>query len=181
MVYVLLGAGFEETEAVVPVDLMRRAGIDAKFVGIGGDCITGGNGITVKADMTIEDIALEQMEMLVLPGGNGGVKSIGKNALAVNAILYAYEHQKYIAAICAAPTLLGKLGLLNGVNAVCYPGMEDAMTGAHFAGNVKTVRDGRFVFGQAPGAALDFGLRLVEVLKGEDAAAKVNHSIYYKS
>lgn len=181
MVYVLLGTGFEEMEAIVPVDLMRRAGIDAKFVGIGGEFITGGNGITIKADLKIEDIPLEQIEMVVLPGGNRGVKSIGENALSVNAIMYAYTHQKYIAAICAAPTLLGKLGLLDGVTAVCYPGMEDGMTGAHFAGDVKTVQDGRFIFGQAPGAAIDFGLKLVDVLKGKNAAEKINDFIYYKS
>lgn len=168
-------------EAIVPVDLMRRAGIDAKFVGIGGDCITGGNGITVKADLKIEDIELEQMEMVVLPGGNGGVKSIRGSTLAMNAIKYAFDNNKLIAAICAAPTILGKLGFLNGVNAVCYPGMEVSLTGAHFAGNVKTVQDGRFIFGQAPGAAIDFGLKLVEVLKGVDAAMKVNDFIFYKS
>lgn len=179
MVYVLLGTGFEEIEAVVPVDLMRRAGIEAKFVGIGGDCITGGNGISVKADLKIEDIELSRMDMIVLPGGTGGVKSIGGSAAAVDAIKYAYTNQKYIAAICAAPTLLGKLSLLSGVKAVCYPGMEEAMTGAQFAGKVKTVRDGRFIFGQAPGAAIEFGLQLVEALKGENTAKKVDDFIFY--
>lgn len=176
MVYVLLAAGFEEIEAVAPVDLMRRAQIDVQFVSIGGDLITGRSGIAVKADIGIEDIRLDQMEMIVLPGG-GGVDGIGASAPAVAAIRYAYEHQKFIAAICAAPTLLGKLGLLGGVTAVCYPGMEGGMTGARWAGNVKTVRDGRFIFGQAPGAAVDFGLKLVEALKGTAAAKKVGGDI----
>ena len=180
MVYVLLGGGFEEMEAIAPVDIMRRAGFDVKYAGIGGDMITGGNGITLKADVAVADISLDNMDMIVLPGGNGGVKSIGKSEAALNAIKYAYENGRFIAAICAAPTLLGKLGMLKGVRAVCYPGMEDDMSGAIFAGNVKTVRDGRFVTGQAPGAAVDFGLLLVEVLKGKAAAEKVNGFIYYK-
>ncbi|NLA86944.1 MAG: DJ-1/PfpI family protein [Clostridiales bacterium] len=178
MVYVLLGTGFEEIEAVAPVDLMRRAKIDVQIVGIGGDLITGRNGITIRADVRVEDIELEQMEMIVLPGG-AGIESIGADTSALNAIKYAYDHQKYIAAICAAPTLLAKLGMLNGVNAVCYPGMEDEMPGARWAGSVKTVRDGRFVFGQAPGAAIDFGLKLIEALKGEAEARKVNNDIFY--
>ncbi|NLT15040.1 MAG: DJ-1/PfpI family protein [Clostridiales bacterium] len=176
MVYVLLGTGFEEIEAVAPVNLMRRAEIDVRFVGIDGDLIAGRSGIGVRADVRIEEIRLDEMEMIVLPGG-GGVDSIGASAPAVTAIKYAYEHQKYIAAICAAPTLLGKLELLNGVTAVCYPGMEGGMTGARWAGNVKTVQDGRFIFGQAPGAAIDFGLKLVEVLKGKAAAKKVSDAI----
>jgi 4-methyl-5(b-hydroxyethyl)-thiazole monophosphate biosynthesis len=178
MVYVLLGEGFEEIEAVAPVDLMRRARIDARFAGIGGDIVTGRSGISMKADIRIEDMDLGQMEMLVLPGG-AGVEAIGASTQALNAIKYAHAHRIYIAAICAAPTLLGKLGLLHGVKAVCYPGMEDEMAGAQCAGNVKTIQDGRFIFGQAPGAAIDFGLKLVEVLKGEAAARKVCGSIYY--
>lgn len=180
MVYILLGTGFEEMEAVAPADIMRRAGIEVQYVGIGGRFITGGNGITLQADITVEEMALEQMEMLVLPGGLGGVKSIGESAAAVGAIHYAYDNKKYIAAICAAPTLLGKLGLLAGVKAVCYPGMEKGMTGAHFAGDVKAVRDGTIITGQAPGAAMDFGLLLVEVLRGQAAEERVNGFIYYK-
>ncbi len=180
MVYVLLGAGFEEMEAVAPVDVMRRAGIDVQYAGIGGDLITGGSGITLKADIRVEDMNLGNMEMIVLPGGIGGVKSIAANESAVKAIRYAADNGRYIAAICAAPALLGKLGLLEGARAVCYPGMEAGMTGAVPAGNVKTVRDRRFITGQAPGAAIDFGLKLVEVLKGAAAAEKVNNAVYYK-
>ena len=180
MVYVLLGAGFEEMEAVAPVDIMRRAGIDVQYAGIGSEYVTGANGITLRADMHIENIALDSMEMVVLPGGLGGVKSIGKSEAAVRAVRYAYENSRYIAAICAAPTLLGKLCLLDGVKAVCYPGMEDGMTGADFAGDVKTIQSGRFITGQAPGAAIDFGLKLVEVLKGKAAADTVSCSIFYK-
>jgi 4-methyl-5(b-hydroxyethyl)-thiazole monophosphate biosynthesis len=178
MVYVVLGAGFEELEAVAPVDLMRRAKIDVQFVGLGGDRVRGRSGIEIRADIRIEDIKLEEMEMLVIPGG-GGVEAIGESPAALRVIRYAYDHGKYIAAICAAPTLLGKLEMLGGVKAVCYPGMEAGMTGAQWAGPVKTVRDGQFIFGQAPGAAIEFGLKLVEVLKGEAAAGKVNGAIYY--
>lgn len=180
MVYVLLATGFEEIEAVAPVDLMRRAKIDVQFVGLGGEIIRGRSGIELRADIRIEEIRLEEMEMLVIPGG-GGVEHIGADASAVNAIQYAYAHQKYIAAICAAPTLLGKLGMLVGVKAVCYPGMEGGMTGARWAGDVKIVRDGRFIFGQAPGSAIDFGLKLIEVLKGDAAAWKVSGDIYYNN
>ncbi len=180
MVYVLLGAGFEEMEAVAPVDIMRRAGIDVKYAGIGGDMITGGNGITLRADVRVEDIDLEKIEMIVLPGGLGGVNSIGASVAAVSAVRYAAANGRFIAAICAAPALLGKLGLLEGVRAVCYPGMEEEMTGAQSAGSVKAFRDGRFITGQAPGAAIEFGLKLVEVLLGEAASEKVNSSIFYR-
>lgn len=181
MVCVLLGTGFEEMEAVAPVDLLRRAGVDVKFAGIGGDLITGANGITIKADVRVEDVRPELTDMVVLPGGNKGVASIGASGAATALIRKAYENGKYIAAICAAPTLLGKLGLLSGVTAVCYPSMEDGMTGAVPAGDVNVVQDGRIITGRAPGACIDFGLKLVAVLKGDKAADNVRRAIVYRA
>lgn len=177
MVCVILGSGFEELEAVATVDLMRRAGIEVQLAGIGGALVTGANGITVKADVRIEAVSPEAVEMVVLPGGSKGVESIGACEAATALIRYAHEHGRYIAAICAAPTLLGKLGLLAGIRAVCYPGLEAEMSGAIPAGNDKVIQDGFFITGQAPGACIDFGLKLVEVLKGNAAAARVAKSI----
>ena len=101
MVYIILGNGFEEMEAVCPCDMLRRGGVQVQFAGIGGRLITGGNGITVQTDCTVEEMDLDAMEMVVLPGGMGGVRSILGSEAALNAVRYAWEQDRYVAAICA--------------------------------------------------------------------------------
>lgn len=181
MVYILLGTGFEEAEAIVPADLLRRAGVDVALVGLNGPEITGAHSITVKADVTVDKVDLSNAQALMLPGGMGGVASIIGSAKAMELIKQVYEDgNAYLAAICAAPAVvLAPLGLLKGRKAVCYPGMEAQMTGATPCVGEKVVVDGKLVTGQGPGAAFDFGLKLVELLKGGSAARQVRDGTYY--
>jgi 4-methyl-5(b-hydroxyethyl)-thiazole monophosphate biosynthesis len=167
MVYVLLGTGFEETEAIAPIDLMRRANIPVLTVGLNGKNITGGHGITVKADITVKEIDLTQMEMIVLPGGLGGVASLLGCKEALDAITFAYENNKLIGAICAAPTILAKLGITDDKKATCYPGCEENMGKAQMVADVPCIRDGNIITGASAGCATAFGLMLVEAIQGE--------------
>ena len=179
MVYIILGTGFEEIEAVAPCDILRRGGVEVKFAGIGGTLIKGGNGITVQADCTVEEMELENMELIMLPGGMGGVRSILGSETAMNAVKYAYENGKLVSAICAAPTILAKLGITDGKHATVYPGMEDQM-GSAIMEDAHAVRDGKVLTGRAPGAALEFGYMLLEELKGAETAQKVRSGMVYK-
>lgn len=179
MVYIILGTGFEEIEAVAPCDILRRGGVEVKYAGIGGTLIRGGNGIAVQADCTVEEMNLDAMDMIVLPGGMGGVNSILGSKAAMNAIQYAYEQGKLVAAICAAPSILAKLHITDGKHAVVYPGMENEM-GSAMMEDVDAVRDGRVLTGRAPGAALDFGYLLLETLTNAETARKVRGGMVYK-
>lgn len=179
MVYIILGTGFEEIEAVAPCDILRRGGVDVRFAGIGGKLITGGNGITVQADCTVEEMDLEQMDMIVLPGGMGGVRSILGSETAMDAVRWAHENGRFVAAICAAPSILAKLGITDGKQAVVYPGMEPEM-GTALMQDANAVRDGRVLTGRAPGAALDFGYLLLGTLKDEETAQRVRSGMVYQ-
>ena len=178
MVYIVLGNGFEESEAVIPCDLLRRAGVETKFAGIGGTLIKGSNGITVQADCTVEEMLLAQTEMIVLPGGLGCVHSIKNCPSALEAVRALYAGGKYIAAICAAPTILAELGITDGRDATCYPGLEGKMGRAkmHACG---AVTDEKVITGRAAGKAFDFGLALIEALRGEETAKRVAAEVVY--
>jgi 4-methyl-5(b-hydroxyethyl)-thiazole monophosphate biosynthesis len=180
MVCILLGDGFEEAEAVIPADLLRRAGVKVSFVGLDGLTVTGGHGITVTADLTLEQVSLEELQMLVLPGGMGGVESIQMNLFAMALIQRVSDKGCYLAAICAAPTILAYLGILDRRHAVCYPGMELEMGSAVVQKGQSVVVDGRIITGEAPGSSFEFGLKLVEVLEGETAARQVKEAIHYR-
>ncbi len=176
MVYVLLGKGFEETEAIAPVDLLRRADIPVLTVGIGGSVIEGSHKIPVVADITIEEMDLTQMDMLVLPGGLGGVASIMASQAAMDAVRFAWENGKFLGAICAAPTILASLGILDGKNATCYPGCENKMGTANILPQA-TVADGKIITGTSAGCALPFGLALIAALKGESEMQRIQDQI----
>lgn len=167
MVYILLGKGFEETEAIAPGDVLRRAQIPMEYVGIGGKIVEGAHGISLVADITVEEMDLRKMDMIVMPGGMGGVESIEGSEKAMAAVEYALKNDKYVAAICAAPMILGRRGWLDGRNAVCYPGCESGMGKAIVHGEKEAVVDGRIITGRAPGAAIEFGLTLAGMLPGE--------------
>lgn len=176
MVYMLLGTGFEETEAVAPLDLLRRAGVEVATVGLNGKTVYGSHGIGIEADIELEELKLSDMEMIVLPGGLRGVASIKNCPRAMELIRYAWELGRHLAAICAAPTILASLGLLEGKKATCYPGCEDQMEGAIMV-NAAAVTDGRIITGTSAGCAVPFGLALIEALKGKDAAEAVAKQI----
>ena len=176
MVYVLLGTGFEETEAIAPIDLMRRADISVLTVGLNGKVICGGHGIGVEADITAEEMDLTDLEMIVLPGGLGGVKSIRESEKAMDAIRFAHENDKFVAAICAGPTILAQLGITDGKDAVCYPGCEEEMGSANMI-TAPCVRSGKVITGTSAGCAVPFGLKLVEALKGAEEADRIKKQI----
>lgn len=180
MVYVLLGEGFEESEAVVPVDLLRRAGTEVKLVGLKGETVTSAHGVTVACDCTLKDVDEHSAKLLFLPGGLGGVEAISADEGALGLIQRSADRGAYIAAICAAPTILARLGLLDRRRAVVYPGMEEQMLSAVVQPDKAVVVDGHLITGQAAGSAFDFGLKLVEVLKGKDAAEAVCAAVHYQ-
>ena len=129
MYYILLAEGFEEIEALTQTDVLRRAGIEVKNVGVTGEFVTGSHGITVKADVTIDEAAKTVPEGIILPGGIPGTPNIAKSEKAVELIKAVSEKGGLVAAICAAPSVLGELGLLEGKKAICYPGFEDKLKG----------------------------------------------------
>ena len=177
MVYILLGTGFEETEAIAPLDLLRRAGIDVLTVGVDGKTVTGGHGIAVNADITLGEMDLTQMDMIVLPGGLGGVKTVRNSPGALNALRFGWENGKYVAAICAGPTVLADLGITEGKEVTCYPGCEADMPGAKVHDDIPAIADGKLITGASAGCAVTFGLALIRALKGSDAADAVARQI----
>ena len=177
MVYVLLGTGFEETEAIAPIDLLRRAGVQVQTVGLNGRTVAGGHNIPMVADILPEEMDLSSMEMIVLPGGLGGVASIRGCQKAMEAVAYAYENQRFVAAICAAPTILAQLGITDHKEAVCYPGCEAEMAEARVREDVPCIRDGKVITGASAGCAVSFGLALIEALKGKETADTVGRQI----
>ena len=177
MVYMLLGTGFEETEAIAPLDLLRRAGVDVLTVGVTGKTVYGGHNIGVEADITIAEMDLTNLEMVILPGGLGGVASARASQAAMDALKFAWDNGKFVAAICAGPTVLADLGITDGKNATCYPGCESGMGSAHMIPDSACVRDGKLITGTSAGCAIPFGLALVEALKGKDTADTVARQI----
>lgn len=173
MVYLLLGTGFEEVEAVAPLDLLRRAGIPVLTVGVNGKTVYGAHNIGIEADITLEEMDLTQLEMIVLPGGLGGVTSVRASQPAMDALAFAYENNKFVAAICAGPTVLADLHITDEKNTTCYPGCEGGMGNAKVDGSVPCVRDSKVITGASAGCAVPFGLKLIAALKGEEAAKQV--------
>lgn len=177
MVYVLLGTGFEEVEAIAPVDLMRRAGIEVQTVGITGKTVTGSHKIPVEADILPENMDLESMDMIVLPGGLGGVASARASQAALDALRWGWEHDRFVAAICAGPTVLADLGIPDGKKATCFPGCEGQMGKADMVPGAAALRDGKLITGTSAGCAIPFALELIKAMKGSEAADKVAKQI----
>ena len=177
MVYMLLGTGFEETEAIAPLDLLRRAGVEIATVGINGKVVYGSHHIGIEADLELGQMDLSRLDMIVLPGGLGGVASIKASEKALDAVRFAYENGKYVAAICAGPTILAQLGITDGKNATCYPGCESQMGSAIIHENAAAVTDGKIITGTSAGCAIPFGLQLIAALKGQEAADAIARQI----
>lgn len=179
MVYILLGTGFEEVEALTPCDLLRRAGVEVHLVGLSGHRIIGSHKICVETDLTIEEAAHQLPELLVLPGGLGGVQSILGCDTALELTKQCWNAGKTVAAICAAPTILAKLGIVGDKKATCYPGMEPQMGEADMQ-DASTVVDGRLITGRAAGSAMDFALCLVERTAGKAEAERIAGGVVYR-
>ncbi|MFR1151064.1 MAG: DJ-1 family glyoxalase III [Butyricicoccus sp.] len=182
MVYVLLAEGFEEVEALTPVDLLRRAGVETRLVGVTGETVCGARGINVVTDLSMDEVDLAKADMLVLPGGMPGMTNLYADKRVTDAVRTMADAGKYVAAICAAPSIiLGGMGLLEGKKATCYPGMEDGMTGATPV-KANAVTDGKIITGCGVGGALDFACELITALcgkaKADEIAESVVHHVY---
>lgn len=179
MVYLFLANGFEEIEALCPLDLLRRAGVEVSTVAISTDglAVTGAHGITVMADIAEADFdPRAEAEMLILPGGMPGAANLDASPTVDAAIACAVERGSFLSAICAAPMILGRRGLLAGLEAICFPGFEDELKGAELSAS-RVVRDGRAITAAGMGVALDFGLALVAALKGDEAACSLRRAV----
>lgn len=177
MVYVMLADGFEETEAIEPIDILKRGGVDVVTVGVKDKTVTGSHGITIITDIGIEEVDPENMELLMLPGGMGHEILDASNEVH-GLINYAVANGLYIAAICAAPSILGKKMLLEGKKATCFPGYEKYLYGADVVSD-KAVVDGKFITAKGAGAAADFGFEMLTVLKNRETADKVKEIMQY--
>ncbi|MBR6918253.1 MAG: DJ-1/PfpI family protein [Clostridia bacterium] len=182
MVYLFLAEGFEEIEALTPVDVLRRAGVDVKTVGVTGERVRGSHGIEVASDISLDDAIAglsangAEIEMVILPGGMPGAKNLDESEGVDRFIKEALKQDAYIAAICAAPMILGKRGLLSGRDATCYPGFEKYLDGAKYY-EASVVADGNFITADGMGSALDFALQLTALLKSDDESEKIADSI----
>ena len=179
-VYVFFADGFEEIEAFTSVDVMRRAGLKVEMITVTPDeIVTGAHGVPVLCDKNIVNCDFFDADLIVLPGGMPGAATLGECDDLRKLIVRFAEENKPIAAICAAPMVLGKLGLLKGRKATCYPGMEDKLLGANWQ-EQPVVVDGNFVTSRGVGTAIAFALTLVTILKDEETAKSLANSIVYK-
>lgn len=176
MVYVFLADGFEEVEALAPVDILRRGGVEVTTVGVGKKSVTGRSDITVTADIDTDSFDLKDVEGVVLPGGMPGTLNLEESTVVNKALEYAYENNLLIGAICAAPSILGHKGYLKDKSATCYPGFEDSFDGGKCTGEA-VCECSNIITGKGAGVAIEFGLALLKYLKGEETMKKVYDSI----
>lgn len=176
MIYVFLADGFEEMEAIVPTDILKRAKLEVKTGGVTSKNPVGAGGVRIECDLSIDEISENNLEGIILPGGMPGAENLFKSNKVKNLINYCFENDKIIGAICAAPMILGKMGLLRGKKACCYPGFENELSGAEIVDS-RVCLDGKIVTGKGPGAALEFSLKLLEIFVGERATEIIRLSI----
>ena len=176
MIAVFLAQGFEEIEALAVVDVLRRAELPVKTVGVGGKEITGAHGICVKADMEEKEVSTDELEAVVLPGGMPGTLNLEKSPIVRTCIRYCCENDLYLCAICAAPSILGHMGLVAGREVTCFPGFENELTGA-VETDRSVVTDGKMITGKGPGVAVDFALEIVARLCGQVESSKIRRAM----
>lgn len=177
MVYVLLADGFEEIEAIEPIDILTRGGVEVTTVGVTGKVVTGAHGIPVTADIEINEVTPDDMELLMLPGGAGHELLDASNEVH-GLINYAVSNGLYISAICAAPSILGKKQLLDSKKATCFPGYEKYLYGADVTAE-KAVVDGKIITGKGAGAAAEFGFTMLKILKDAETANRIKEIMQY--
>lgn len=177
MVYCFLADGFEELEAIAPIDMLKRAGIDVVTVGVTGKNVTGSHGITFVADITEDEISLtDEVEAVILPGGMPGTVNLEKSQTVQQAIDFAAENELYLCAICAAPSILGHKGLLKRRKATAFPGFEKDLEGAVVGGDFVAV-DGKFITAKGAGVATEFGLEIVRCLISAEKSEEIRKTI----
>ncbi len=176
---IFFAEGYEEIEALTVVDLCRRAGIQVDMVSVTDSLqVTGAHGIPVVMDKMLSDVAFDSLDMLVLPGGMPGIRNLEQVPLLMEQVKAFAAAGKYIAAICAAPSVFGHLGLLEGKNACCYPGFEEELTGANVTYN-RCEADGNIITSRGMGCAIDFSLKIIEKLENDDTVSKIGRQIIY--
>ena len=181
MIVLFLANGTEEIEALAPVDLLRRAGVEVTMVGVGGRQITGSHGIAVECDCADSEWTIpDRMQGVVLPGGMPGTRNLDACPAVQEALDYACSHGLLLAAICAAPLILGRRGLLQGKRAVCYPGFEEELQGATLCTD-PVCCDGKVITARGAGAAVAFALELVAALCGRERARELAGEIQCES
>jgi len=168
--------GTEEVEALTAVDLLRRAGAEVTLAGVGGREITGSHGIRITADIAEDEISSYDYDMAVIPGGMPGTMHLDASPAVEKTLSEVSENGGFLAAICAAPLVLGKRGYLNGKKAICYPGFEAYLEGASLSES-RVCRDGKIITAAGAGVALDFALALIEALYGAEKAAQIRASV----
>ena len=178
MIYMFLADGFEEVEALAPLDIMRRANLDVKTVGVTGEYVKGAHDIVVKADISLADTKPELIDAVILPGGLGGTNNMDNSAAVKNLVKYAADNGKLVCAICAAPSILGKMGLLKGKDATCYPGFENTFDGGNYV-KKSVVKCNNFITSDGMGSAYKFGFEITAALCGADTAEKIKEQIQY--
>ncbi|MGN1098517.1 MAG: DJ-1 family glyoxalase III [Clostridia bacterium] len=176
MVYLFLADGFEIVEAMAPLDMLRRAKVDVKTVGLFSRTVTCSKGVELKADLSMDEVDMKNCEMIILPGGLPGAEHLRDSEEIGEIVDYAEASGLYIAAICAAPMVIGRRGVLRGKKATCFPGYEDELLGAECTGE-GVVRDGKVITAKGAGRSVEFGLALVEALCGREKAAEIKEKI----
>ena len=180
MVYCFLADRFEELEAIAPIDMLKRAGVEVITVGVTGKNVTGSHNITLVADITADEVAFtDSVEAVILPGGLPGAVNLENNSKVQQAIDFSVQKEKLVCAICAAPQILGHKGILKGRQAIAYPGFESELTGAVISEKF-VVCDGNFITAKGAGVAVDFGLEIVATLKDRQTADSIKASIQCK-
>lgn len=177
MIYMLLTDGFEEIEAIETLDILRRAGLNVKTVGVSENIVVAAHGVKIYTDILLDDVDKSDIEMLILPGGPGH-ENLDNNVKVHELIDYCTKNDIYLCAICAAPSILGKKGLTKGKKVTCFPGYEQFMTDAEVI-EEKAVCDGKIITAKGAGAASDFGFLIVEKLLGKNVADKVKSAMQY--
>ena len=180
MVYVFLADGFEEIEALAPVDFLRRAGVTVNTVSLKGKTAIGSHNIEVVADITIDDVILnEDLEAVILPGGMPGSQNLFDDSRVHKAIDFAIDNNKLVCSICAAPFILGRKGLLKGKNANCFPGFDEELVGANVI-NQGVFKDGNIITAQGAGVAWEFGEKIASELVGCEISQKILWGLQWK-
>lgn len=177
---VFLADGFEEIEGLTVVDLLRRAGVNVATVSVtGASTVHGAHGIDVQADKLFDEVNYGEMDMAVLPGGMPGTIHLGEHQGVKEVLEQFYQEEKYIAAICAAPSVLGKYGMLQGRKATSYPGFEEALTGAEYVEDA-VAEDDFIITSRGLGTAIEFSAALIRKLISEEKAEEIKKAIIYK-
>ena len=178
-VYVFLADGFEEAEALIPTDMLLRGGVDVKLTSVGTSlAVRGAHNVTVNADIMLSDVDISKAEAIILPGGSGGTALLAKNQKVIFMINEAAARGIYIGAICAAPSILGSMGLLDGRRAACYPSFQKYLLNSNITGN-EVECDDIFITAKAAGSSFEFAFKLVELICGMEMCTKIKQEIYY--